>query len=313
MAFSETMATGPWDGWLTAQALRSGFQHLARHVDHLNRLNVFPIPDADTGTNLSRTVERASDALATVEPGSRVGPVLAGLARTLMMDARGNSGVIFAEAFRAWAETAADHAVLRPADLATGWQVAAESARRAVADPAEGTILTALRAAADAMRAVVRGGDAEPMHKVFTAAAQASRIATESGPELLPVLRRHGVVDAGALGLTLFLDGIAAVLEGGAEAAPSAEALDAPQPNAGQGRYGFEVQCLVETEARRDSILGALEPLGESLVVIGQDGLYRVHIHTFDPDAVVAACRRMGAVDRLTVDSLDEQIGHGAS
>jgi len=313
MSSPDTLATGPWDGWLTARALHRGFRDLAQHADHLNRLNVFPIPDADTGTNLSRTVERAADALAAVEPGAPVGAVLAGMARTLMVDARGNSGVIFAEAFRAWAETAAGQAVLAPAELAAGWRAAAENAWRAVAEPVEGTILTALRAAAEAMREAAASSGATPMRSVFQAAARASRAATDSGPDVLPVLRRHGVVDAGAFGITVFFEGIRTLLEGGAETPPVDDVDGAAEPGHIAGTYGFEVQCLVDTSVDRAAILERLGPLGESLVVTGQPGLYRVHIHARDPNAVVSACRRLGRVDRLTVDSLDSQIGHGGT
>lgn len=299
------------DGPATARMLVAGFRALLGHREELNRLNVFPIPDADTGTNMGRTVEPVLALLGTVPGEMAPGQVLRQVARQTLINARGNSGVILAEVFRGLASAVGEEGPLHPLDMIGALARARDYAYQAVADPVEGTILTALRAAAEAVGGLA--GDARvTMGQVWQTAAAAAFRATEDGPRLLAVLRQHGVVDAAARGLTVLFEGMADELGGGEAATPDAGvgAPTGPHAEAAPAAYGYEVQLLLETACERQDIHRALNGWGESLVVTGGSGLFRIHIHSHRPEGVLAACRALGATAQETVDSLDQQV-HG--
>ncbi|MCL6521567.1 MAG: DAK2 domain-containing protein [Firmicutes bacterium] len=313
----------PWDGPTLGEVLDRAASDFARHVDEINRINVFPVPDGDSGTNMQRTLASvARAARQAAATGAEAGELMRQAARAALLGARGNSGVILAEIFRGMARQVAGKAVLRPADMAEALAAGAEAAYKAVVDPVEGTILTAIRAAAEAT-APFRREAASGMGELLRVAAEAAHEATRRTPELLPVLRERGVVDAAAKGLATFLEAAArqaARVEAGlrpAHPVPAGEGAETPAaaavlPQATAGAspaalYGQEVQLLLESTLEREEVRRRLEALGDSLLVIGEEGLYRVHIHTRRTAEVLETCRAMGRTEQETVEDLDEE------
>ena len=280
-----------WTGPVTRQGLEAGVRAVAGQEDVLNRMNVFPIPDRDTGTNLRRTLEAS---LAGIDGEVKAsGQVLQQFARSALIHSRGNSGAIFAEILRGFADASRDRMILDPSDIRVALRLAADYAYQAVSVPTEGTILTAVRAAA----AAVEETDQTALPSVaasWALAAGAAHHATAEGPRWLPILAEHRVVDAAALGFSHFLQGLA-------------EAREVLGPMSTE--YGYEVQYLLMSTADRSAIQAVLGSLGNSLVVSGGSGLYRIHIHTLDPDQVLEQGRRLGAVERVTVENLDHPDG----
>jgi DAK2 domain fusion protein YloV len=279
---------------------------LERYRDDLNRLNVYPVPDGDTGDNLLATVT----AIVARLPGSADrAEVVEAIARGALLGGRGSSGVILGQALRAFVKDLPDPC--DPAGLAHALSSAATGARAAVADPVEGTILTVAADAAEQARSAAReGGVAE----VLRTAAEEGRRSLARTPELLPVLARAGVVDAGGLGYVLFLDALAEAVAG-VESPPIV--LDAPallaahesEPAEAEAGGRFEVLCLLASDEER---VGALRQrwlaLGDTVAIAGDGDTWRGHVHTDDVAAVLAAADDSGEVSDVEITDLAQQV-----
>ena len=253
------------------------------------------MPDGDTGTNLLLTL-RAADAAVRGDPPGDLAATLGSMARGAVLGARGNSGVILSQVLRGLAESLP--ATIDGAALAKGLGRAAELAWEAVAEPVEGTMLSVIRAAADA--AAVAGAS---LADVAGAAAGGAADALARTPDQLPVLARAGVVDAGGRGLCLLLDSLAAVVAGGPVPLPRGR----PQPareavrETGSDAYGYEVQYLLDA-GDTTRLRAELAGLGDSLVVVGTgDGTWTVHVHVNDIGGAIEAGVRAGRPHRITV------------
>jgi uncharacterized protein len=331
---------------LDAAAVRhwcaAGLVRLRHHQHEIDELNVYPVPDGDTGTNLVLTVTAADEAVAghaadaadavdaahavdaaADDAGGRtteLGLVLHRLARGALLGARGNSGVILSQIFGGLAETLAEVPAAGGRALATALDRAATLARRAVAAPVEGTILTVARAAADAALAV----QADDLALVVRAAAGASRAALARTPEQLPALARAGVVDAGGCGLVLLLDALVEVVTGGPP--PAGGRLPVPTVGAprraavaatretGSDEFGYEVQYLLDApDEAVDRLRDVLGDLGDSLVVVGARSpdpdrrVWNVHVHVNDVGAAIEAGVEAGRPHRISVTRFVDQ------
>lgn len=301
---------------LDAQTLRSWIlvsrDALGRHRVEIDALNVFPVPDGDTGTNMYLTMDAALTAADERDPAAtEPGPMLDAVARAALLGARGNSGVILSQLLRGLAEVI--DSVDRPDDksLACGLQRAAELAYAAVGRPVEGTILTVARIAGEAAGRVAGEG----LAAVATAAASSAREALARTPEQLPALAAAGVVDAGGKGLVVALDALEQVFNGhaadvpGAESSPVEETVVMPHvmpPDYDGPRY--EVMFLLDADDDRILRLRArLDDLGDSLVVVGGGGLWNVHIHTDLIGQSVEVGIEAGRPHRIAVTDLIEQ------
>lgn len=292
--------------------------------DRIDALNVFPVPDGDTGTNVALTMEAACSAVdAAVAEGAGGAQVARALARGAMLGARGNSGVILSEYLRGISTVAAD---LPDDDELTGGELSAMLARgadlayRAVSRPAEGTILTVARAAAQA--AAIPGSD---VATVARAAAGGARTALEATPQQLPALARAGVVDAGGQALVLVLDALVGCLTGEVipiqvpDPALGAQPMAASQsdlPGSASLDQGpaFEVMFLLriseDTADCEEAVQGlrrALEDLGDSVLVVGEGHLWNVHAHVDDVGAAIEAGLCAGRPHRIQVTALTGQ------
>jgi uncharacterized protein len=278
----------------------------------VDALNVFPVPDGDTGTNMSLTMLSAVTE-ATSRPHVSLAQVAEAVALGSLMGARGNSGVILSQLFRGIARGLAGHDEADGATVAEALQEGVVTAYKAVMKPVEGTILTvAKEAARGASTAVARGGGAAD---AWRAASRAAETALARTPEMLPVLKAAKVVDAGGKGLCFILTGALEVLVAGStvmtDVAPDGS-LSSPEfvitEEMGNIEYPYDVQLLVRgTAISIDDLRTELVLLGDSLLVVGAKDVARVHVHTSQPDAVLGICMKYGSLSRVTIDDMKEQ------
>ncbi len=286
---------------------------LRAHRDELNSLNVYPVPDGDTGTNLLMTQEAVVAALAALEaPG--FGPVGEVVAHASLMGARGNSGVILSQVLRGLSERMPSNGRASPMELAAALDHASSEAFRAVARPAEGTVLTVLRDSARAATAAAADGKGSTdLVEAALAAARASLVRTR---ETHPDLKRAGVVDAGGKGVVLFLDAVRAALRDEALSEPvgtlgpvGAEQAEGAGTLETEPAFGYEVQYLLEAgDDAVPAVRRSLEDLGDSLVVVGGGGLFNVHVHTNEPGEAVDVGLGAGEVRNISIVHLKDQI-----
>jgi DAK2 domain fusion protein YloV len=305
------------DGQKLKAAFGGGAAWLERQATAINALNVFPVPDGDTGTNMSLTMRATLGAVAN-SPEHHVGRLAAELARGALMGARGNSGVILSQIVRGFAKAIEDEPLLDGAALAKALAGATRTAYAGIAKPVEGTMLTVIRRASEAAQAAAeRGGDLE---EVLAAATEAARLAVAETPKQLAVLREAGVVDAGGQGLYVLLEGALRTLRG--EPIPEAGgdlATVSIEGFAGEQAYGYCTQFLIQGEHLDSSALHReLEPLGDSLLVVGDETVLRVHLHTFDPGAAIQIGTRLGILRQVSVENMqlqheDWKQGHAAA
>ena len=297
------------DGWTLLRMLESAADWLEPSAESLDALNVFPVPDGDTGTNMLLTVKAALEAVSSASAPDSAAAVSAAMARGAMEGARGNSGIILSQFFRGLASALEAREVCSPEDFATAFSRAESFARSGISDPTEGTILTVL---ADVARALSDGlpSDGGSLAAALETAVAAAAASVERTPSLLAVLRESGVVDAGAKGMLLILEGCLRALEdgrGAAARAPLPASLPSRLPRRA-GSYGFCTEFLLSGESLPlASIRGRLEQEGTSVILVGDDATARVHIHTNRPEAVIEYARSVGSVSRLEVQDLDKQ------
>ena len=317
------------DGAGLLAALRFAVDNLAAHVDEVNALNVFPVPDGDTGSNMLATI-RAALAEAESAPEKTAERIAAAISFGALMGARGNSGVIASQIFRGMAEGLGGKQTFGGHELAHALNQGTATAYKAVVKPVEGTILTVIREASEAaVVAADQGGDLED---VLIAAVGGAREAVARTPSLLAVLRDAGVVDAGGQGLYYILEGTLKYLQArtgsGLSAATRAEpgelagvaARDGVAPGTAVGfaavavpadtGFGYETMFMLQSRGAPldvDGLRSELEQLGESVLVAGDARAVKVHVHSDRPDHVIALGLTRGALTRITVENLDAQ------
>jgi uncharacterized protein len=312
------------------RVVEAALAELENRRQEVNDLNVFPVADGDTGDNMALTLRAVVEELNTMngQPIDVIGrdEIVTAVARAALLGARGNSGVILSQIVRGAAEELASRPgeLVDPILVSAAFARAADAAYASVRDPAEGTMLSAVRAMAsriahDLAHMDTRrlGPDAtaeeqdELLAEVLENALEAGKEAVERGPEQLAILRESGVVDAGAYGLTVIVAGCLAALRG--ELAPELEhqyapaALHHPEHESSSFRYCTNFAVTGDyLEAGRFTAL--LEEIGDSVLVVGDDRTLRVHVHTDEPDRAVALFEDVGEVSRFDVADMQEQI-----
>ena len=288
---------------------RTAVESLDAHRAEIDELNVFPVPDGDTGTNLSVTMRAAADALA-ADGATDAAAALRVFARGAVLGARGNSGVIISQLLRGISDAAADASSCDALVVRAGLLLGADQAWAAVADPVEGTILTVARAAADA----AAGGTT--LLEVTRCAADAAIDALQHTPEQLPELARAGVVDAGGRGLVLLLDALARTVSGEWSAPPELQRLARSSDQlrsareTGSSDYDYEVQYLLEAgEQAVATLRRELTGLGDSAAVVGTgEGVWNVHVHVNDVGAAIESGIEAGRPYDITVVRFADQV-----
>ncbi|RRK11048.1 DAK2 domain-containing protein [Lactiplantibacillus garii] len=304
--------------------VQAASQKLNQRAEFINSLNVFPVPDGDTGTNMSLSMASGAK-YEREETSTQVGDLASALAKGLLMGARGNSGVILSQIFRGFSKNVAGKATLDANDLAEAFAAGAQTAYKAVMKPTEGTILTVIREAAGAGKKAVKTTD--DICEVMTTIVDAAEAALKSTPDLLPVLKQVGVVDSGGQGLTFVLEAFSDSLSGKVDEsqdyvpddAEMDSMIDAAHHQSVQGKldpndikYGYCTEImvrigdgkLVDHKFDYDTFYNYLAKLGDSLLVINDDEIVKVHVHTEHPGDVMTWGQRFGALIKVKVDNM---------
>ncbi len=302
------------DGERFRRAFLAGTRWLAENKETLNQLNVFPVPDGDTGTNMSLTLSSAVDELSDMK-GASLREVLEAAARGTLMGARGCSGVIFSQLLAGFAEVDHHKPKFNARDIALGLRLGAERAYSAVAKPVEGTILTVIRESSE--EAVRFAQDKEDIVELLLATLKRARLSLENTPNLLPILAQAGVVDSGGQGFVYMLEGILRLVRGDAlttsHEIPAALPLGVAQAKVSQQGWD-DLYCteflLPLSETAIPHIRESIAELGSDLVVVGWGELVRVHIHTSDPERVLASMHSYGKPSNVKIDDTRKQHRH---
>ncbi|MGH3733403.1 MAG: DAK2 domain-containing protein [Acidimicrobiales bacterium] len=298
---------------LSAKGLRASIitygELLHSHREVINRLNVYPVPDGDTGTNMARTIESVVVALSALDDDAPLGEVSQAIAKGSLMGARGNSGVILSQLLRGLVASFPAQGEVSALELADALHHADELARQAVVRPVEGTILSIARAGAEG--ALAHKGSLVDLAR---GARDAAKQALAKTPEQLAVLKQAGVVDSGGSGLVLLFDALA--YEFARDELPTPPRLDSikvhvhedpSEHSLSQPRY--EVMYLLDADDAKMAGFGEVwAGLGDSIVIVGGDGLYNCHIHTDDVGAAVEASLDVGRPHEIRVTDLDDQV-----
>jgi dihydroxyacetone kinase-like predicted kinase len=316
------MARRSCDGKGLLGAFRSAVANLEAHVDEINALNVFPVPDGDTGTNMLATVRAALDDAEAVGRDAPVERIVAAVSHGALMGARGNSGVITSQILRGVSEALAGRRRFNGLDLANALNHGAKMAYGAVGKPVEGTILTVIRESAAA--AVLAAEQDDTMESVLNATVTAAKASVARTPSLLPILREAGVVDSGGQGLFRLFEGALLAVRGepvhvaptGAPGRAHAEdrVAVAPAFRAGlapleEEAFGYETVFILTAAAGTTldvrAIQARLEELGNSVLVGGDAAMVKVHVHNERPDEIISYGLSLGTLTRITVENLD--------
>jgi len=305
------------DGQVLREMFAAGMTWLEKSAPDINVLNVFPVPDGDCGTNMLLTMQATVKEAYRAVDGNASG-VAQAMARGALMGARGNSGVILSQIFRGLAQGLEGRESFGGSDFAAALSQGANMARKALTNPVEGTILTvAGDASVAAQSACERDGN---MVSVMEAAVRAARDSVANTPNLLPVLRQAGVVDAGGQGLYVVLEGMLHYLRGDAEemqygcphlvqsSVPLAFNLSQVAAE-DEEPYGYCTEFVVEGHRKldRDKIARWLSTKGECLIVAGDEDLVHIHIHTFEPGRVIRYGTSLGVLHEIKVQNMDDQ------
>jgi DegV family protein with EDD domain len=299
------------DGPCLVSALVSGAHWVARERSHLNEINVFPVPDGDTGTNLAITLRAAANAVSSLDDPSLT-EVCDALSDSVLIEAHGNAGIILAQFLRVFAQEARGRERLSSDAFASVLQSAVRGAYEAMAAPVEGTILTVLRESAEEATRLVSAGERDFL-KLLTGMHRAAAASLARTPELLPVLKEAGVVDAGGEGFLDLLTGVLRMLRGERvedvlDRVPQTSTAVRLNVSERDLKYRYCTEFMLEgPDADPGMAKVRLVGLGGSLMAIGSQGLVRVHIHTNSPRDVFKALQGMGEVHGRKIDDMRRQ------
>ncbi|MDQ5823919.1 MAG: DAK2 domain-containing protein [Chloroflexota bacterium] len=318
------LPTGPgetWSGQDLKRAIGACAAWLTRNAEAINSLNVFPVPDGDTGTNMALTMHAAVKQVAE-SPSHSAAKIAAGLYDGALMGARGNSGVILSQIWRGFAEGIAGKERISAVDFAEGLVAAIPIAYRAVIEPIEGTILTVIKETGLAAQAAA--GHVNSYAYVLDETSKAAKASVARTPTLLDKLRDAGVVDAGGQGLYMLIDGIRRYAEGEDLEAEGADLLVvvAPEMNGAavqveHGEYGYCTNfILVGGGWDFDEVRARIAAFGDSAVIVGDERVVKVHIHTETPGTVLDYATSLGKLRQIAITDMQEQhedflAGHG--
>jgi DAK2 domain fusion protein YloV len=298
------------DGERFKRLVYAGLVWLRQHQEEINALNVFPVPDGDTGTNMVLTMQSAWEEVASVDENN-VGKVAHRVAHGALMGARGNSGVILSQIWRGMARHLDNKEWLTASDLAAALEEGVRTAYKGVIRPVEGTILTVAREAAE--EATLAAGRTTDLSVVLERAVRRAWDALARTPDLLPVLAEAGVVDAGGQGLCVILEGMMRALRGEVMGESAAVATTVMGPAFAaeavpEEEYGYDVQFLIvgqnlDVEAiRRD-----IDAMGTSTLVVGDSETVKVHVHVPDPGVPLSYAVRLGSLRDVVVEDMQAQ------
>ena len=307
---------------ITGLMFKNGIISAANNISNsrqaVDALNIFPVPDGDTGTNMSMTINAAAADIAAMPEDSSLGEVSKRTASALLRGARGNSGVILSLIFRGMSKAFKGLDEAGSKDVAKAFRMGCDAAYKAVMKPTEGTILTVIRKAAEAAEEIADIQD-EPL-KVCFAALQAAKQALAKTPEKLPVLKKAGVVDAGGQGLVLIFEGIQSVFENNAIVQPiDNEKKEEKQSDKStvaaadeEIKFGYCSEFLIEKEKSAKEkdplkLRAYLESIGDCVVVVDDNDIIKVHVHSNCPGDVIQSALKYGQLINIKIDNMRYQ------
>jgi hypothetical protein len=295
------------DGQRFKHLVEAGLAWLEQHSDAINALNVFPVPDGDTGTNMLLTLQSAYKEIAAL-PEESVSEVAQAVAYGALMGARGNSGVILSQILRGFAHSVEGCQAFDAQGFAEALGAASETAYKGVIQPVEGTILTVIRESADAAAEIARTSD--DLRQVLEYVVHEAAASVARTPSLLPVLKDAGVVDSGGQGLYVIFEGMARHLRG--ETVKYNGALEAGvslmHAGAVEGEYDYDVQFIIHgDDLNLEEIRDAITSMGDSVLVVGDSKAVKVHVHTPEPGTPINYGTKTGTLSRIIVENMQEQ------
>lgn len=289
--------------------MEAGLAWLEHNHQAVNALNVFPVPDGDTGTNMMLTMRSAYGEIA--EDGSRhAGKIAQKIAHGALMGARGNSGVILSQIWRGFAREVEGETAFNVRQFATAMREASDTAYKGVVKPVEGTILTVIRQAAEAAEIAAQSTD--DLTEAFRMVVSRCHQAVAETPRLLQVLADAGVVDAGGQGLTVILEGMLRYMRGEATWLPedvtAAEFESALMPHTGEEQYNYDVQFIIKGYGLDVfHIRETIDAMGDSTLVVGDENTIKVHVHVDDPGIPISYAVLQGTLLDVVVENMNEQ------
>ena len=301
-------------------AFVSGANNISNYRQQVDALNVFPVPDGDTGTNMSMTINAAKRELLNMKDDITVESVSKKAASALLRGARGNSGVILSLLFRGFSKGLEGKETADAADIANALDLGVAAAYKAVMKPTEGTILTVARLAAEKAKELAPNGLS--VVDMWNEILIAAKDALAQTPELLPVLKKAGVVDAGGQGFVTIWEGMKAVIDGGAVIAAEEEAQKVPEKRAqgiaaefdeGEITFTYCTEFIINKEdpnADPRGLRAYLESIGDCVVVVDDEEIIKCHVHTNDPGNAIQAALKLGYLTNMKIDNMREQHGH---
>lgn len=306
------------NGQLLKQMLESGMNNLGNHSGEIDALNVFPVPDGDTGTNMFLTFSNGAKAALDCKE-DHVGKILKALSRGLLMGARGNSGVITSQIFRGIFQALEDNDTVDALQLAHALVNGSRVAYRAVMRPVEGTILTVVREAADYTYAYTVTEEIKDCTEVIQKMVEEANESLKRTPELLPVLAEVGVVDSGGKGLCVIFEGFLSALKGTVVQKADQEAVEdhaQTKVEGGEDEYGFCTEFVIQLNEigmknfSEEGFRDELASIGNSLVCVQDEDLVKVHVHTLKPYVALKMGRRQGRFVKIKVENMQQQHDH---
>jgi len=294
------------DGQNLMQMLATATAWLEKHAVAINALNVFPVPDGDTGTNMLLTMQAALEEIGNASQGS-LGSIAQAAAYGALMGARGNSGVILSQLLRGIANSLDKKQSFGPLEFARAMAEASTMAYKAVIRPVEGTMLTVSKDAAKAAMAAAQEG--EDLLTVLEKTVEAAKESVARTPTLLDVLREAGVVDAGGQGLFIILDGILRSLKGEAiEMKEPTEMVPAELPEEAEMEWGYCTEFILQgKELNLAEVREKIASFGDSALAVGDERVIKVHVHTLDPGQVLSYASSLGVLSNIKIDNMQEQ------
>lgn len=307
-----------FNGDILRDAIISAANNLANNKKQIDDLNVFPVPDGDTGTNMSMTLANSAREVEKLS-GATAGKVASVNASALLRGARGNSGVITSLLFRGFAKGIGDAEFATAENISNAFALGVEAAYKAVMKPTEGTILTVSRVASEYAKQALENGEDEI--GVFAAAIEGAKTALEETPELLPALKKAGVVDAGGKGFVTILEGMMSVFKDGviikSAVTESAEEKEEDSSRNAAGEFETEitftyctefiVNRAAECEKEPSELRAYLETIGDCVVVVDDEEIIKVHVHTDHPGNAIENALTFGQLVHLKIENMRDQ------
>lgn len=303
------------NGRMFRDGVISGANNISNSRQAVDALNIFPVPDGDTGTNMSMTINAAANEVKDMPDDSDLGDVAKKVSSALLRGARGNSGVILSLIFRGFSKAFKGLSEAGSQDIANAFRAGTDAAYKAVMKPTEGTILTVVRCAAEAAEEMAKIQE-DPL-EVCLAALEAAKKALAKTPEMLPVLKKAGVVDAGGQGFLLILQGIQSVFENDVIITPIGEEQKSEKKEAVASeqekiKFGYCSEFLIKKE--RDAkekdplkLRAYLESIGDCVVVVDDTDIIKVHVHSNCPGTVIQTGLKYGSLINIKIDNMREQ------